>query len=435
MIYLNNYYFGDVTLEEKIVCKNGVPLYSYKNNNISTFAISLFVRYGILYEDEDMNGFAHFFEHAVFRNINSLMKGELYKTLDVNALEFNGSTWDHYIEFRIFGSNKRIDAAIKIFSLIFEPFVLSADELATEKKRIKAEILEDSAENLDSFADRIIWAGTQMTRKITGRCSDIDRYGIKKLKKMRDIILSPENILIYAGGNITDKSIEKLDAEISKYKLSPYEKRCPDIPTPSEFCRRDCKAALRKSQSTSVILSFDVPQNEFTIPEIYCAEDLLFSGESSPLFMELSENHGLVYDFDENSTSYKNISVISVKYELRSDNLMKSLRLVLEFFANAEKTVAERFQLVKPFYTDYLERELDDARSIVSNIGYHSRILEQNYASLDERKKAFLSVTPERVAELARKTFKSDNLVIAINGLNDKVDIKAVRELAKEILK
>ncbi len=424
---------GESILEEKHICENKIPLYAYKNDRISTFAISLFIRYGILYESEGLNGFAHFFEHAVFRNINFLMNGELYKTLDKNALQFDGTTWDHYIEFRISGSHKHIDTAIDIFSMIFDPFAISSSELDIEKKRIKAEIHEDSSESLDAFADKVIWAGTPLTRKITGCCRDVDRYGIKLLKKMREQILSPENVLIYAGGNFSDQSIDKLKNKVSAYRLSSSDKRIFNAPTPTEFCKRDCKVVLKKAQSTSVIVSFDIPQGEFSIPEIYCTEDLLFSGESSPFHMELSDTHGLIYGFDDNCTSYKNISVASVKYEVRADNLMKSLSLVLRFFANAEKTVAERFYLVNSFYTDFLDQELDDARSIVSGIGYHSRVLEQDYSSLDERKSAFTSVKLEKVKELARRTFRTDNLVIAIGG-NKKIDTKAVRTLAKEIL-
>ena len=75
--------------EREYTSKNGVKVYGYKNPALHSFYISLFVRAGMLYENESELGITHFLEHAIIRNVNKIYGMKLYSELDNRALEFN----------------------------------------------------------------------------------------------------------------------------------------------------------------------------------------------------------------------------------------------------------------------------------------------------------------------------------------------------------
>ncbi len=429
--YKNN---TELKLEKSFKTENGINIYSYQNPKISSFAISLYVRYGLIYESADLNGFAHFFEHAVFRNINALMGGELYKTLDLNGLTFNASTSVDCIEFSISGAEKHFETAAKLISYVLSPFVLSAKELEPEKKRIKAEIREECAECLGTFSDRLTFAGTPLERPITGKCGDIDRYGIKLLQKLRGFILSPENIFFYVAGKHSDVSIKKLAKFAEGFVLEAHPYRNGAMPLPTDFGARNCTVKLRNASSVSVIVTFDIPKSDYNIPEKYCLYDILFNGETSPFHTELSENRGLIYSFKGNMAIYESFDQISLEYDVRADNLIKSLKLVLGIFASAADIADERMPYVRPIYTENSAAVADDPEWCASWFGFTNHILHSGMSNADERASAFAEVSAKRVSELAKTVFNTNNLVIALNGSKKKTDASEIRRLALEIL-
>ena len=155
--------------ENSFLTENGIAIHSYKNPNINSFYISLFVKAGSMYESAEENGITHFLEHALIRNVNSLMGDELYKTLDRCGMEFNASTYSEMVQIYLFGAKERFRTGAEIICKTLCPIVLSSADINTERERIKAEIREsDDRTSLSSFAANIIHEGTSLSRPILG---------------------------------------------------------------------------------------------------------------------------------------------------------------------------------------------------------------------------------------------------------------------------
>ncbi len=422
-------------MEKTNFTKNGVAVYSYKNPKISGFAISLFLRSGPMYENETENGFTHFFEHIVFRNINAIMGGTLYETLDRYGLYFNAATYVNYIEFTISGSKLHFEIAAKIISLVLSPFILPISEINIEKRRIKAEIREDDENSLDRFSDCLVYKGTSLARPITGKCKDIERFGIKKLRSERERFLVKENIFFYIGGAFKDKDIGLLSSLIENHNIYSGVFFTNIAPVPENFGNRNCTVAVKNAPLTSVKISFDIKNDDFSLPELFCLCDSLFAGESCPMYRELSENTGLIYSYDEGLNCFENISFLNVSYEVRADKFLKSIETVMKMFEKAKKNAGKRLPLVTPAYTDNALLSLDCAETICSDFGYYNHILGCRYFSVNDKAAAFSSISEERIALLANKVFKPENLVISIKSNRKNTDIINIRNTVMSILK
>ena len=421
-------------MEKTLITKNGVAVHSYKNEKISSFAISLFLRCGPMYESENENGFAHFFEHIVFRNINAIMDGKLYETLDECGLYFNAATYVNYIEFTISGARSHFNDAAKIISLVLSPFALPASEINTEKKRIKAEIREDDESSLDRFSDGLVYEGTSLERPITGKCPNVEKFGLKMLRAERKRFLTRENTFFYVGGNFKEKNLSFLSSLIEKQEIFSAAPFSNIAPVPARFGKRGCTVAVKNAASVSVKLSFDVKNEGYTLPELFCLSDSLFAGESCPMYRELSENTGLIYSYDETLLCFENVSFLSVSYEVRADKLMKSIETVTKMLKLAKTNAGKRLKYILPAYTDNAYISLDSAEAICSDYGYYSHILGSKYRSVDDRISEFSSVSEERITALAGTVFTPDNLVVSVKGNKNKIDTDEIKRIITENL-
>jgi len=422
-------------MEKSYLTKNGVCVYDYQNNKIGSFAISLFLRSGLIYENEDDNGFAHFFEHCVFRNINAVMDGKMYETLDKCGLDFNAVTHVNYIEITIGGATAHFDDAARIIALALSPIVFNKTVLDAEKRRIKAEIRENGNSSIERFSDKTVFKGSSVENKtILGKVKNINSFSLKMMKEKTENVLTRENMFFYVGGNFSESSLLNFYSLIENQKVFSGTKRDNKVTFPESFGKRNCAVVVKNAPATEVYISFDVKISDCTLQELLCLWDTLFLGESCPMYRELSENLGLIYSYSDTMSLFDDFAGMGVLYEVRSDKLMQSLETVFEMFEKAKSCSDKRLPFILPFFTDDGDIILDDAGKIVSDFGYYSHILDCGYKSTDDMKNAFRSVRGERLNELAGKIFRPDNLVVALKGSKKKIDTEAIRRAVFEKL-
>ncbi|MCI9068303.1 MAG: insulinase family protein, partial [Lachnospiraceae bacterium] len=102
-------------MEQLFMTTAGVPVYSYPNPHLHSFCLCLYVKAGPMYEGKGENGITHFLEHVVIRNVNRLMDGELYQTLDRLGLSLNGATCKEFVHFSVSGASVHFREAARIF--------------------------------------------------------------------------------------------------------------------------------------------------------------------------------------------------------------------------------------------------------------------------------------------------------------------------------
>ena len=285
-------------MEKRIITSNGVTIRYYENSAVGGFSLSLFLRAGSMFESEDENGSAHFFEHTVFRHLNKLHNGRFYHLLDACGLTMEATTGVKCVEFNISGAAKHFRTAAEIFSEIFEPITLSGAEIAPERGRIKAEIREeDNAGTLEHFCDEAVWQGSSLSRTVSGSAPRLDRLGIKALKGLQKRLLSPENICFYAAGRITEEDVSFLAKKMEKKCLYHSERLKNEAPVPTAFRNRPKTAHVKNAPFSAVRICFDSPGTAEELPALYLLWDMLFGGETSILHDRLSERTGLTTIF------------------------------------------------------------------------------------------------------------------------------------------
>ncbi len=421
-------------METKIITQNAVELYSYPNTALHSFCLSVYIKFGCLYENKEESGLAHLLEHIVFRNINHIMNGELYHILDKNGLTFNATTYKEFIHFFINGSPQHFEIAADIISKVIAPIIITNDELEIEKKRVKAEIREDNYRTtLDCFTNAIVWQGTPLTRSICGTCGSISSFGVARLAQYHKSIFSSKNIFFYTTGNVNEKNNKYIADKIEKYELREGCSNNNKAAVPIGFRNRNAGVYVKNSTYSIVRFSFDIDTSKYSDAEMELFFDVLFSGDSCVIFQSLSEKSGLIYGYDARFSKYNNVGNIYFSYEVQSSKIEETISIVIDSLHKLKLGITNEIDYVKAPYVDNAMILYDNPEEFNWTRAYECHILNCEYDSIDDRIRAFSMVNADRLTQIAKDVLVVDNLVVTLKANKKKTDLERIRSIIRKI--
>ena len=421
-------------LEEKRVCSNGINVYGYKNEALHGFFISLFVRSGSMYEHEGEEGITHFLEHVLVRNVNKLMQMKLYGELDRYGMDFNASTYSEMVQFYVSGASHSFRRGVDIAEKLLMPIALSPAEIDAERKRIKAEIREsDEKTSLSAFTAETVFSGTSLACSILGTNTSVDRITLKRLEEYRKRVFTAQNVFFYVTGNYTDEDIDYLLKTVGDIQTGEGEIHDNIAPVPKDFCHRDPTIKLKNADYTVVRFTFDILMEKVSSPALDILYDQLFAGYASPFFLQMSEERGLFYDISGTTDRYRNIGTLHFTYELKEKNLYDAIDLSVKILSDFKTRLISEEECMKAGYVDNAYMLYDDSREFNFTFAYDNHIMKLGYPTVEARREAYRSVTPEQIRRTACEIFRPENLTLTLKGSRKKINIEKIREILKEL--
>lgn len=425
-----------ISEKEKTFCsKNGVFLHTVKSPGLHSFCLCLYAKAGVLYEGGKPGGISHFVEHISFRNINLLMNGSLYDTLDAAGLTFTAATYKEFMQFCITGESSRLRLATQIITKLFEPFSkkLNSGDFETEKDRIRAEIREyDEKASLDYAVKKKAFEGTDLSDMITGTLGSVSKITLSKCEEERKRIFSHGNFFFYITGNYCDDDLAYVLELCEKYHFPEFPLRNNECAVPSEYMNRRVGIITKDSAYCMVEFGFDMDTQKFSKPERGLFYDMMFAGENCRFFREMSENMGYVYSYDAKIEEYKNLGHLTVSYEVSYKNLYESLVAAVRIF-NSIKKDALGLEFAKVFYTDNACLMLDNAEELNFNMAYENYILGDFSESIAARRAKYEAVTEKQICDLASDMLKTSNIVFGIKCRKRRIDIQKIEKILGEL--
>lgn len=412
------------------ITSSGIRVYSLYTP-LHSFVLSVYIPAGPLYDGVDFAGMSHLLEHAVFRNINHIMGGTLYRELDRCGLTLSGATYNELVQISVQGSPKHFEKAVDILLLALSPLVITPSELNAEKERVKREIREDTyRSSVDAMSQKAVWEGTGLAETITGTVGAISRVTVNKLKSFCEKVLCRNNLFLCLTGAFDQKQYDYLLNKASEIELPEGEVRLNIAEKPARFFRRQPDVTVKRGDYCKIKLAFDIDCTDRAKPVRDLVYDVLFQGDTSKVFLELSEKNGYVYSFDANLDEYSNLGSLTLAFETSPADFEPALRCVWEIFKSMTRSVSEdELALAKVPYTENSEFILDDAEGLNWNKAWESHILGFEYNTLEERRKAYSAVTSQEAREMAEKIFKLSNLTISAKHRSPETAMKIIKDV------
>jgi predicted Zn-dependent peptidase len=425
-------------MEERMTAKNGIEIYSYKNPALHGFSISLFLRAGLMYEQENEQGITHFLEHVLIRNINKQKGGKLYATLDKHGVEFNAATYSEMVQFYTHGASANFSVGADVIASFFNPIILNASEIATERKRIKAEIRESDEKNsMASFSAAQVYADTSLAGSITGTNKSVDRITLTKLEEYRKRVFIKENLFIYVTGSFDDSDLSHLCDIVGSIELCEARTES-DIhtniaPVSRYFGKRDAMISVKNADYTSLRFTFDMDMASVDDNAADILYDMLLSGYSSPFFIEMSEERGLFYDTSGAVEKFKNVGNFYFGYEVKERDVYDAAAITVDILNDYAKNLRHPSEIIKAGYVDNALLLYDDMREFNFTMAYDNHIMDAGYKTLEDRIAAYRALTPERIRDTARALFRPENLTLTIKGSKKRIDIDRLKKIVNKL--
>ena len=419
--------------ERLYVTKNGIKIYSYRNEHAHSFFVSMFLRAGSMFEREEDSGITHFLEHVAIRNVNALMGDKLYALLDKYGLAFNASTASEMVQFYVSGSPKNFSTGASILASVLSPIILDTGSISVERDRIKAEIRESDEKNtLAAFSGTLVFEDTSLSRSILGTNKTVSRITKARLERYRQEVMTSGNLFFYVTGNFTDEDIKTLAREIESKDVPFGEGRENIAPVPKGFCKRHPESHIKNGDFTMLRLTFDIDMAKVKIPALDIIYDMLVSGNNSRLFYELSEKRGIVYDINGFVDKYKNLGILSFYYEIKEDKIYEALELTLSILTSVKSEIPDKDSCMKAIYVDNAPMLLDDPCEFNFTFGHGNHIVGQNFKNISDQQKAYDEITPEMLRDTMRIIFAPENLTVAVKGKKRKIDKERLDNILAE---
>lgn len=450
-------------MEKTTVTPKGINIYEYRNEHLHSFCICMYVKAGVLYENEDNNGISHFWEHMIFKNINAHMKGEMSEKLDKLGAYFNGCTYKELVEFKITGATKNFKKCSDIISKAFLPMIFEDKDMETERKRIKSEIREDDDEStIDYAAGKTVWKGTSLRLPVAGKVKDVNAITREMIEDFHKESLTADNVFFYVTGSYTNKDmeyfVEAIDKAYEKGNVQDNKrvsnKDCDKVleggecksdndkvglkrenvaAVPKNFMNRKCNVKLIKDDKNEIRFSFDFDTTKYKMAQIDLLYDILFDGECCKVFKKLSDESGIVYSYSSSIEQYNNIGNIYFSYEVGKKNIIRSIKEIVNILGKLKESIDNELVLAKPVYADNAAMMLDLPERLNWVMAYEGHVLNAGYKDVKQRKKEHLDVTKEEIISIARDIFIKDNLCVTIKTTDKKLEKSDVKKVLEKL--
>ena len=367
------------------------------------------------------SGFAHFFEHMMFRGTKAWPPEKYQEVLTQMGARQNAYTTDDYTNYHTTFSKEDLEKMLQVEADRFMNLDYSPEGFKTEARAVLGEYNKNSANPLFKLEEvQHEKAFTTHTYRHTtmGFLKDIEDMPnqLEYSKTFFSRWYRPEHTTVIVAGDVDPARVVRL---VEKYwggwKRGSYSVEIPQEPPQ----KAPVYAHLAWTSPTLpwVTVAFHGPAFSDTKKD-FAAMDLLFDlefGETSDIYKKLVEREQKVDQMfaDSGGTQDPGLSTVFARVKKIGDSVSVRDEILKVFGkAAAEPIDARRLEEAKSNARYSFARRLDNTETIAATLARFVRF-ERSYATLNRLYRMYASLTPADLQAVAKKYFTDANLVVA----------------------
>lgn len=416
---------------QKYTLPNGLRVVIAPMVDTETATVIVMTGVGSRYETEKENGLAHFLEHMFFKGTEKRPKAfDIARELDAIGAEYNAYTAKDHTAYYAKVEAHHWGTALDVVSDIFLHSKLPEDEIERERGTILQEInmYEDiPARRIGEHFEKLLYGEHPLGKEILGPKDNIKSFKRKDFIKYLNRGYIAENVVIGVAGKIdpkkVKKEIEKLFAHIRTGKR-PAFKKIKEVQTAPSITIH-----AKKTDQTHMIVgvrAYDMHHKDrFALAVL---SNILGSGMSSRLFIEVRERRGLAYSVHTSIDTYHDAGYLSTQCGVEHENLEKTIEVIIHEYKKmatepvSEEELSRAKENIKGHFALGLEGSDDIAEYLVTQ-----ETLRHEIVLPKERMKMIDKVTAADVLRVAQDIFQDKKLNLAV--IAPKADRKKLEKL------
>jgi predicted Zn-dependent peptidase len=378
---------------------------------------------GSRYETREINGASHFIEHLMFKGTKKRPTTlDISKELDRVGAEFNAMTSKDYTGYYVKINHEKVELAVDILSDMLLNSKFDNSEINRERGVVIEEINmyhDNPLMNVENVLEELVFKGSTLGWEIAGPASVIKKVSRKQLIEYRDKYYRPDNMVIVAAGNVTDK-VKKLIEEkfINKVGNAQLEKGSTFKPFTSKQTEPQYKVQYKKTKQVQLAMGF--PAFGYDNPKTFALHllSIILGGNmSSRLFISVRERRGLCYFVRCYPNFYQDTGNIVVQSGLDASRLEEAVKVILQELRKVKQKgiTAKELSDAKEFLHGKIVLNLEDSSNLAEYYAKQELLLGRTISPEDKYKK-YLKITVKDVQDAAREVLVKDKLNVALIG-------------------
>lgn len=406
----------------KTVLDNGIRILSEEMPNARSVSLGIWVENGSRHEPRHQNGISHFIEHLLFKGTDRRSAAQIAEEMDSVGGVLNAFTAKEHTCYYAKVLDENLPVAIDLLTDIFLHSVFDREEIERERSVILQEIsqAEDTPDdyvhdlfNLDLFKDH------PLGRPICGQAATVLKFSREDfLDFVRDRYL-PGRVIVAASGHVShEKLVREMDQRLGGknlgFRIQNSEFRVGDSPKLQSGIFQHSKPLEQ------VHLCLGVAGIHQTHPLRYAAyilNTILGGGMSSRLFQEIREKRGKAYSIYSFLASYRDVGYLGVYAGTSLEWAEEVVDLMVREMGRlaAGEIGEEELQRTKSQLVGNMILGLESTDSWMSHIT-RNEIYFGKAISVEEISSGVRSVSRADIVDLARATFRSEEMALSLLG-------------------
>jgi zinc protease len=401
-----------------IVLENGLRVISLEDFSCPIVAVDLWYHVGSKDEDPARQGFAHMFEHMMFRGTDRLGSTDHFDLIRKTGGTCNAyTTFDQTVYTQSLPANQ-LDLALWLEAERMSMLKIDQDAFDTERKVVEEErrmglnrpygkLLEKALPEL--FPDHPYRWST------IGSIPDLRAASVPELRAFWTKYYVPNNATLVVVGAVTHAEVQQLARR--NFGWIPRAED-PERVTPPEIKPFSKKEVLINEQNApaplAALIFRGVPLNHPDSTAIQLATSILGGGESSRIYRRLIAE-------DESA-----VMAMAADMSLEQDGMIAAAAVLSPLGGNPDKVLqAIQEEIVRLQNNPVDEAELEKARNqllkslIVANLTVESKaaslgraaVLEGDLSRVNARVERIRSVTPADIQRVAKDYMNADHAI------------------------
>ncbi len=390
---------------ETATLDNGLTVAVNRDRSSKLAAVNILYKVGARNEDAEHTGFAHLFEHLMFRGTSNVPDFDV--PVQMACGENNAFTNNDYTDFYITLPRENIETALWLESDRMRNLDLSPEACATEKSVVIEEYKQrylnqpygDETMLLRSLAYKVHpyrWSTIGMSP------DHIARATIEDVRRFYDRYYQPSQAIL------------SMSADMEEGRMIDLARRwfgsIPDRPQPQQTAERRL-IVERDVPATNISIAFhmgDRLSRDFYLGDL--SSDLLSGGDSSRLVVRLVKERRLFSSVNAYILGSLDAGLFIVKGQLMpstsEEQAEEALRGEIGELMQGELSDYEMDKVKNKFEANALMGEINVMNKAM-NLGYYA--MTGDIDLVNREIELYRSVTRDEAAEFARRTFTRDN--------------------------
>ena len=407
----------------QVTLDNGLKVVSIPFDSPGLIAYYTVVRTGSRNEVEPgKSGFAHFFEHMMFRGTEKYSKDKFNEVLRMIGADNNAFTSDDQTIYHTFASSAALEQIIDLESDRFMNLKYSEEDFKTEAGAIMGEYNKNASSPFQTIEEKMRDAAYQQhTYKHTtiGFLKDIQDMPNQYQYSLQffDRWYRPENCVVVVVGDFNqDRLVELAKKYYSGWKHGSYSLDVPQEPVQTE--EKVLNVPWKAKTLPIFSAGYHAPAfNDKTIESaaMDVLSQVLFS-ETSDLYRTLVVDQQLVESLQGGQSDTRDPGLFQVFARIKNKNDIEKVRDAIYAALEEAKTKpvsTDKLASIKSHMKYGYAMGLDNANNVANSISHYIE-LTGDPESVNRMYALYDQVSPEDIMMVAKKYLAATNRTVVV---------------------